>query len=189
MTRKPPKPKACKTCGNPFTPRAMGQKCCSTPCAIEHVRKIEGAKILSAARKQRKEARAKLMTVSDWAKRAQTAVNAFVRLRDADLPCVSCGRHHQGQYHAGHFRTVKACPELRYEPDNIQKQCAPCNDHLSGNIVPYRAELIRRIGIERVEWIEGPHEPKRYRIEDLKAIEVEFKAKTNELLRQQRMAA
>ena len=36
--------------------------------------------------------------------------------RDFDKPCVSCGNYHQGQWHAGHYLTVGARPELRFEP-------------------------------------------------------------------------
>jgi hypothetical protein len=113
-------------------------------------------------------------------KEAQQAFNAWVRARDAKEPCISCGRHHQGQYHAGHYRTTKACPELRFEPDNCWKQCSPCNTHLSGNILEYRKKLIAKLGLERVEWLEGPHEPKRYRIEDLKEIRDTYRLKLKE---------
>lgn len=47
----------------------------------------------------------------------------------------------------------------------------------------YRVSLLQRIGVEVVEWLEGPHEPKRYTIEDLKAIKAEYREKTRELQR------
>jgi hypothetical protein len=130
---------------------------------------------------ERKVTKEKLETRSDWLKKAQTAVNAWVRARDADLPCISCQRHHQGQYHAGHYRSVGACPELRFEPSNIHKQCAPCNNHLSGNIVAYRPQLITKEGLDRVEWIEGKHEAKKYTMDELKAITKDYKAKLKAL--------
>jgi len=34
----------------------------------------------------------------------------------------------------------------------------------------YEEGLRQRIGDERVEWLKGPHEPKQYRIDDLKRI-------------------
>lgn len=132
-------------------------------------------------RKEHKEAKQRIKTRSEWLKEAQNAVNAYVRERDKDLPCVSCGRHHQGQYHAGHYRSVGSEPALRFEVLQIWKQCAPCNNHLSGNLIPYRAELLKRVGAETLEWIEGPHEPKKYTIEDLKAIRDEYKAKRRQL--------
>ena len=96
---------------------------------------------------------------------------------------MSCGRFHEGQWHAGHYRTVGANPELRFEPLNVHRQCAPCNNHKSGDIVNYRIELVRRIGWERVEWLEGPHQPQRYTIEGLKELKAGYRAKIKELKR------
>jgi hypothetical protein len=122
-------------------------------------------------------------TRSEWLKEAQAAVNAYVRERDRDLPCVSCGRYHEGQYHAGHYRSVGSCPELRFDVRQIWKQCSACNNYLSGNLINYRAELLRRVGAEVLEWIEGPHEPKRYTIGDLKAIRDDYRQKLKALRR------
>ena len=110
-------------------------------------------------------------------KQAQAVFNKFIRLRDDDLPCISCGRYHGGQYHAGHYKSRGANPELRFEELNCHKQCSPCNLHLSGNIINYRANLINKIGIDKVEWLEGPHEIIKYTCEDLKAIELKYKQK------------
>lgn len=114
-------------------------------------------------------------------KEAQKAFNAFIRQRDIKRPCVSCGRHHEGQYHAGHFRTTGAHPELRFEELNCHKQCSVCNNHLSGNLIGYREELIKRIGLDKINWLEGPHDPKKYTCEELKEIELHYKAKLKEL--------
>jgi len=123
----------------------------------------------------------KLKTRADHLKDTQQAFNAWVRARDAALPCVSCGRRHEGQYHAGHYRTVGANPELRFEPLNAWKQCAPCNNHLSGNLVNYRISLLQKIGEEKVAWLEGPHEAKKYTVDELKAMTADYRAKTKEL--------
>lgn len=63
----------------------------------------------------------------------------------------------------------------------MHRACSVCNNHLSGNILGYQPELIRRIGAEAVEALLGPSEPKRYTIDDLKAITAEYRAKTREL--------
>jgi len=120
---------------------------------------------------------------SYWIKRAQAAFNAYIRQRDSDQPCISCQRHHAGQYHAGHYRTVGACPELRFDEDNCHKQCAPCNNHLSGNLVKYRVNLILKVGIKRVEWLEGNHDAKHYSIDDIKQIEKTYKEKLKQLIK------
>lgn len=188
LPAKQPKPKTCKNpaCGVRFTPQRLGQSVCSPVCAlaIKDVHKERARKALAQVeRKAIKAAKERIKSRGDYLREAQTAFNAWVRERDAQLPCVSCGRHHQGQWHAGHYRTVAGSPELRFEPLNVWKQCAPCNNHKSGDIVNYRLELVRRIGAEQVAWLEGPHEPKRYSIEDLKAIAAEYRAKVRELKR------
>lgn len=142
--------------------------------------RAQAAEVKNAAKRDR-ERRMAVKPLSYWMKRAQAAFNAWVRARDSGQPCISCGRFHQGQNHAGHYRPAGSNPELRFEPDNCHLQCAPCNSHLSGNLSKYRPSLIAKIGLERVEWLEGPHEPKRYRKEDYQAIEAEYKAKLKKL--------
>lgn len=184
--RKAPRAKKCKNpaCAISFTPQRLGQAVCSPKCglAIKDVNQGKARKAMAnVERREIKAQKEKLKTRGDHLRETQTVFNEWIRLRDANLPCVSCGRHHEGQYHAGHYRTVGANPELRFEPLNVQKQCAPCNNHKSGDIVNYRIELVKRIGAELVEWLEGPHEPKRYTIEDLKAIKANYRAQCREL--------
>ena len=177
---KQPKQKKCKACRNEFVPTRPMQKVCCGDCAISLGNLKKAKRERTQAAQERKETKVKLekrKSRSDWAKEAQTAFNRWVRLRDADKPCISCGRHHTGQYHAGHYMSRGARPELAYEPLNCHKQCSPCNTHLSGNIALYRQSLVREIGIEKVEWLEGPHEPKHYSADDLKAIQATYPAK------------
>jgi len=170
------KPKKCRHCGKEFQPFRPLQRVCSPLCAVNLVNEEKK----KASKRATRELKQKLKSRRDWEKDAQAAFNKFIRLRDHAEPCISCGRHHQGQYHAGHYKTVGSAPELRFEELNCHKQCSPCNNHLSGNIIEYRPRLIEKIGLDKVEWIEGPHEPKKYTIEDLK----EIKAKYNKLARE-----
>ena len=75
-----------------------------------------------------------------------------------------------------------ARPELRFEPLNVNKQCSACNNHLSGNIVEYRKALINKIGLEHLEWLEGPHEPKKYTVDDLREIKQHYTKLCREML-------
>lgn len=183
---KHPKPKTCKNaaCATKFVPQRLGQSVCSPKCAlaIKDVNQVKARKALAQVKraeiKVRKE---KLKSRADHLKDTQQAFNAWVRARDADLPCISCGRDHQGKYDAGHYRTVGSNPALRFEPLNCHKQCSPCNTQLSGDIVNYRINLVKKIGAEAVAWIEGPHEAKKYTVEELKAMTAEYRAKTREL--------
>ena len=128
-------------------------------------------------------AKEKIKKRSEYLSDAQKAFNAFIRERDKNEPCISCMRHHQGQYHAGHYRSVGACPELRFCELNVHKQCSACNNHKSGNIVEYRINLVKKIGEEQLEWLEGKHEPKKYTIEQIKEIRAKYQLKLKELKR------
>jgi hypothetical protein len=172
------KPKTCRCgCGEKFLPMRPLQKAATPKCALRLAR-------AAREREERKAHRAQKIAVkplSWWKAKAQAAVNAYIRERDRADNCISCGRWHDGQWHAGHYLSVGARPELRFHPDNIHKQCAPCNDKKSGNIAEYRPRLIEKIGIERVEWLEGPHEAAHYTREDCQRIEAEYKDKLKEL--------
>tara|TARA_R110002096_G_scaffold167947_1_gene338310 strand:- start:268 stop:792 length:525 start_codon:yes stop_codon:yes gene_type:complete len=166
----------CKICKSKFEPKYFLQKACLNPACLAEWSKVD-REVKADKKHKAKKKELKDNDRSYRAKVAQQAFNAYIRLRDEDEPCVSCQRHHSGQYHAGHYRSVGACPELRFEELNNNKQCAPCNNHLSGNIADYRINLIKKIGLDSVEWLEGKHEPKKYTCEELKAIELKYKQK------------
>lgn len=151
----------------------------SIPCLTKHTQAKESLKADKAIKKRNTEFKKKV-TDSDrsaWAKKAQSAFNSFIRERDKELPCISCNRHHQGQYHAGHYRSVGAAKQLRFIEINCHKQCAPCNNHKSGNITEYRINLIKKIGVDSTESLENNNEVKRYTINEYKEIEAEYKDK------------
>lgn len=156
----------CKVCGAGFTKLRPMQSVCSLKCA-KAVPKLE--------RKELKQRREIAKPRSKWLADAQAAFNRWIRLRDKDLPCVSCGRFHDGQWHAGHYMSTGARPELRFDESNVHKQCSACNTYLSGNLVLYRIELIRRIGLAEVERLEGPQVPRKYTVDDLRAIKEKYR--------------
>lgn len=133
--------------------------------------------------KRDRERKMAVKPLSYWMRRAQAAVNAYIRARDSGQPCISCGKPDDGshQRHASHYRSVGGHQVLRFCELNIWASCSVCNNYLSGNLVPFRAALVAKIGLDKVEFLEGPHEPKRYRKEDYQAIEAEYKAKLKEL--------
>ena len=184
LAAKPPRPKKCRVCRETYTPSKPLQIVCSPSCGLMHAaqkRERERKALVKIERKAIREAKEKIKPRAAYMKETQSAFNAWVRARDADQPCISCGRHHQGKYDAGHYRSVGSNPALRFEPLNCHRQCVPCNQHKSGNAIEYRIGLVARIGAEAVAWLEGRHEPKRYSIDDLKAIKAKYKALTREL--------
>lgn len=185
MKNKPPQQHKCKECGAYYIKKQSMQQVCSMECAIayskrkaeEKRKKQEKSDRLEAGRRMRARKEA-LKSRPDWLKEAQKAFNEFIRLRDKDLPCISCGRYHAGQYHAGHYRSVGAYPELRFNEDNVHKQCSVCNNHKSGNAIEYRINLIRKIGLERVEFLERhDHQPLKLSIDEIKELIKFYKAK------------
>jgi hypothetical protein len=171
------KPRKCAVCPEKFQPQRPMQRVCGHVCAAEDAKR----KREKQARKELVEGRLALKSRSAWLADAQTVFNSFIRTRDAHLPCISCGRFHTGSYDAGHYRSVGSMPALRFDEDNCHRQCVPCNQHKSGNVVEYRIGLVARIGVKRVAQLEGPQAPAKYTIEDAKAIKAEYKAKLKQL--------
>ena len=177
MITKPIKDKTCKICKVKFTPTRPLQSVCSPNCAYTHAKAVR----VKTERKETREAKVRLKSKSEWLKEAQTVFNQYIRLRDKDLPCISCQRFHTGQYHAGHYLTTGAHPELRFDEINVHKQCSACNNYLSGNIVEYRINLISKIGIDAVTYLESKHQPKHYTIDDIKTLKAIYKEKVKTL--------
>lgn len=137
-------------------------------------------------RRERQAGLQALKSRADHAKEAQTAMNAWVRYRDRLDGCISCdkGPDWQGQWHASHFISVGACQTTRFDPANLHKACSICNNYLSGNIRSYRPRLIAKIGQAEVDRLEGWHEPKKFSIEELKAIKAHYVAALKQLKEQ-----
>ena len=174
----------CKVCRVEFQKTSSLHYLCSVECWIKYDAAIKAKRKAVEQLKVRIDTRARLEAIksrSEWLREAQAVFNKFIRLRDEKLPCISCGRHHTGQYHAGHYRSVGSAAHLRFSEQNCHKQCAPCNNHLSGNIINYRAGLIKKLGIEAVEAIEANQQPAKYTIDDVKEIIAKYKALNKEL--------
>lgn len=139
------------------------------------------AKIAKEERKEIKKAKEGLKTAGEYIKEAQAAVNRYIRARDFNKPCISCGSMPtndgliKGQrVDAGHFRSRGSASHLRFNLLNIHKQCVKCNRWLSGNVVEYRVRLIERIGLERVEALENDNSLRSFDIDYLKRVKKIF---------------
>lgn len=171
-------PKRCKQCKTEIVdPTPWRKPFCSYQCGIDFVRAKQNEKRAKAYRKETRAKKEALKTKSQLLKEAQYEFNRYIRLRDEGQPCISCGKTGEGQYHAGHYKTVGACPELRFSEINCFLQCAPCNNHLSGNLIEYRKRLIVTIGQDKVEWLEGPHQTQNLTHEDIRDIKQYYKDK------------
>jgi hypothetical protein len=185
--------KPCPICRAEYRQFSSLDPGCSPECKAEVRRQRERKKAAKEDRRETRAALVKLRTVRDWTKLADAEFAKFIRLRDEFLPCISCHREHVewtrgGSWDCGHFRSKGAAPELRYDEANAHKQCKRCNggsNHYARTrqvtSVEYRERLIARIGLAEVERLEGPHEPKRYRVEELIGIRDTYRAKAKHL--------
>lgn len=169
------KGKKCKSCLKFFTPTRPMQTTCCIDCAIQYSNKPKVQKAYKMEKK--KELMEKYPDKAKWLKLAQTVVNKYVRLRDQEKPCISCKHSGDRQFHAGHFIPQGNNQQLRYYTLNIWKQCSICNNYLSGNLVPYRANMIEKLGLEKVEEMEANQERGNYTIEYLERLIKVFRKK------------
>ena len=168
-----PREKKCKYCGSKFIPFNSFQKFCFNSECIKAHNETERAVKAKKAKKVYKEQDKSLQL-----KLAQTIVNKYIRLRDLNKPCVSCGYvFGSRQAHASHFKPVGNNQQLRFNTLNIWKSCSICNTHLSGNLVPYRKNLIKKLGLKKVEEIENNHDRGNYTVEYLHRLIRVFKKK------------
>jgi hypothetical protein len=168
------KPKHCKVCNSGYNPRTSLQTVCSFECSVK-LAKIKGAQ------KEKKKGLEDMRTLSDYHKIAQKIFNTFIRMRDANDGCISCGTTTSNIFDSGHYRSVGGNPQLRYNEYNASKQCGKCNRFWGGNPIEYRKGLIKKYGIEIVEQLESDDKPRHYTIPELIELIAEYKQKIKDL--------
>jgi hypothetical protein len=185
----PKKPRKCRVCKTDFQPSKPLQNVCGPECALIQAKAKRAKADRIAGIEDRKVIKAKLEAIkprSYHMRQAQKAFNAWVRMRSmiAGHACISSGRPldwNGNGVDAGHYRSVGSAPHLRFNEDNCWAQSKKDNRYGSGAAVDYRIGLIARIGLERVEALEADNEPRKYSIEELKAIKAHYIAKLKEL--------
>ena len=128
--------------------------------AVKHGTKLGKASVKRQVAKKQKTDRAVMRKRKEsvkpkqkWLSELQTVVNKYVRLRDAECGCISCDKdmYWDGQWHAGHYFSRGHSSSLRFNLNNMHKQCSVCNNHLSGNIGEYTPRLIDKIGMDKYD--------------------------------------
>lgn len=198
--RKPARRK-CKVCNEWFIPQYDNIRwCCPAHGAIyalelrakqkvkESAKRIKDERLKEQeSRRSHAERRRAVKPLNHWLQMTQRAVNEWRRtmLLAAGYGCISCGTKTAFAWHAGHYRTTAAAPQLRFSPDNIWLQCSACNVHKSGNIEAYRAALVDLIGEEKVQALESNNETHRYTREELDGIRADARAKLRAIKQQE----
>ena len=178
----------CRICKEPFTKQRQLQSICGdTKCIVETVHRAK-AKREKLEKAQTREKLKALATKPELVKKAQIAFNAYIRARDYGKPCICCGEPIAwgtdttgGVCDAGHYLSVGARVNLRFNEDNVHAQRKLCNRHKAGNAANYRIHLIDRIGLERVESLVRDYTERKYTREGLIEIEKQYKALAKEL--------
>ncbi|MGJ7529838.1 recombination protein NinG [Variovorax sp. GB1P17] len=186
------KPNRCKHC-KVRMPEDKARHVLHEECIAPFLDKLSAKKAADRKKKERaqrvvdKAARERLQRISDLIKLAQRVFNAFIRERDrlAGHPCISSGRALDwsgNAVDAGHYRSTGAASHLRFNEDNCHAQSKHDNQWLAGNAVDYRINLIRRIGLERVEALEADNTVCKWTADELRAIRATYTTKRKALL-------
>lgn len=187
LRAKPKQYKACRECGieyRAWSSMSSLNRFCSPVCAAKWSQRKAAERRLMAERMAHRQAKAKVQTerqkLGKLHEKARKAFNEFIRERDYDRPCIVYGTHEPKDglgWDAGHFKAKGSHPELRYNCWNVHKQSRANNRgshkwsrYQKGTDALYEENLRARIGDARVDWLNGPHEPKQYRAEDLERI-------------------
>jgi hypothetical protein len=131
-----------------------------------------------------KEKKDSLKTLGQLEAESKRVFQKFIRLRDKDLPCISCGVENTNLWDGGHYKKAEIYSGVIFDENNVHKQCRKCNRYLGGNELNYRQGLIGRYGNEFVENIENTANEtrqKKYTREELLEIKNIYLKKIKEL--------
>lgn len=163
---------------------SMRAKYCRKCLIIHKLEKRNEMTLRSLNRsKVKKQKTVGIIRLNDLKKEAQKQFNKFIRLRDKDLPCISCGKTEAKAWHAGHYWAMGMNSALRYSEENCHKQDDSCNVWKHGNLLNYRVGLVKKIGEERVKWLDENHNSvKKWTREELEEVIETYKQKIKEML-------
>jgi hypothetical protein len=161
------KTRKCKYCKSVFSPITTLQKNCFDPnCVTEWINDVKQKNW----KKKKAKLKLDLMTVQDYVKLAQQVFNKYIRLRDKSSLCISCQKKPLKE-NAGHFYNANNHWSVRFDERNVHLQCEHCNTYLSGNLIYYRENLLKKIGIEEFENLSAEAmKTRKYTIDELKEI-------------------
>ncbi|WP_446030534.1 recombination protein NinG [Lelliottia amnigena] len=185
----------CRVCSEWFHPAYANIRWCCPEHGFEYSQQLLAKKKIEAERKRKQEAQQErrelkirkvaLKTKPQWKKEAQAAFNKFVRLRDAGLPCISCGATPEqkfgGTMDCGHYRSRGAAAHLSFNLHNTAGQCVRCNRNQSGAQKAFEMGLIERIGADKVDELNNDNSTRKFDIPYLQRIKSIFTRKARAL--------
>jgi len=167
----------CRNCKEKFEPVRFNQKYCFNKMCVDAW--VQEAKVKDW-KKTKAKMKAELMTLQDYIKLAQITFNKYIRLRDKGNVCISCQKIPKKE-NAGHFYNANNHYNVRFDENNVHLQCEHCNTFLSGNLINYRENLLKKIGAEEFNVLEGKSKvTRKFTKEELKEIIETYKKKIKE---------
>lgn len=165
----------CKHCREKFEAKHFNQKYCFKPDCVQAW--VKTAKKQNS-KKLHKKWKDDLETVQSLMKKAQAMFNSYIRLRDKNKSCISCGDKLGSSFDAGHYYSSGGHKSVTFDEDNVHGQCRRCNHFLSGNLIQYQEGIAKRIGAEKLfDLHKKAHNTKKYSREELKEIIEIYKKK------------
>ena len=137
-------------------------------------------------KKAEKERIDSMKSISALIQESRTPFQKWIRFRDANDGCISCGSTTADIYHAGHYFKAETYRGLIFDEMNVNKQCSKCNIYLNGNESAYREGLVRKYGEEAVKALEErANELRAYQWdrEEIKAIKKEYQKRLRDDIR------
>ena len=191
--------KKCSICKDKFEVELPKQIVCSPSCALA-LNELHRQKEYNKETKRLKNefnnkdvSHQKDLTKTIFNKMRVLEEKKWFRDRGLEPTCISCGKPlGDDQWSCGHFKTVKAQGNLRYDRINTYLQHNNnCNKHLSGDIEGtkntrgYKKGLVERFGADEGEWIinycETHTAVKKWDCDELIAMRKEFAKTVREL--------
>lgn len=149
-------PQKCKSCAMKNATPISNYRISNKSAVEDTIEFIEGLKKGINQRKQ--SGTEKYGKLEELKKLAVNAFNKFIRERDCIgdyFTCISCGEFKNKRFaQAGHF-IPSTYSQLKYNEDNVHAECLQCNCIDNNHLVGYRKNLINKIGVEKVEWLES----------------------------------
>lgn len=119
---------------------------------IERSRIRATKKVSEEKRKKLAEFKRNNKSIRKLIQEARLIFHEYIRIRDANNACISCGSTTSQIWDAGHFKKAELYTGLIFDERNSHKQCRKCNVYLDGNEGEYRKNLFIKFG---KEWLDN----------------------------------
>jgi hypothetical protein len=180
----------CLNCKSKFTPTYFLAKFCNDEKCLDASIKYARAKVKQNAskvwQKEKQSIKTALKTLTQLEAEAKKSFQKFIRLRDRDLNCISCGVKTTELWDGGHYKKAEIYSGVIFNEMNCHKQCRKCNRFLNGNELNYRLGLIARYGEQYandIEQLANDTRQMKFTRDQLIAKKLQYDIKCKELLK------